>query len=268
MSTLIQKNNRELPVGFCDSGVGGLSVFAKFKQLMPNENTIYYGDLENVPYGSKSKDKITGYLKTILNYFKSQNVKAVVLACNTTSAVAYEEVKNDYNFPIYPIIQSSAKILAKSGVKRLGIFATLATINSGAYEKEIKKYNPDIQIYTKACPGWVEIVENKTFNNKASINLVKKYFDELMLHTPEKIVLGCTHYPFLTGMLSKLADSSIFIDPAIYFSEFIKRDLIRKELNNLSNTPGKEIFVVSANPEQFRISGELFYHIKNNPVLL
>ncbi len=268
MSTLIQKNNRDLPVGFCDSGVGGLSVFAKFKQIMPAENTIYYGDLKNVPYGSKSKEEIIEYLKTILNYFKSRNVKAAVLACNTTSAVAYEELKNNYDFQVYPIIQSSAKILAGLNIKSMGIFATSATVKSGVYEKEIKKYNPDIKIYTQACPGWVEIVENKSFENKESIELVKKYFDKLMVNKPEKIVLGCTHYPFLTGMLSKLANSSIFIDPAMFFTEFIKQDLIEKELNNLSKDEGNEEFVVSANPEQFKVSGNLFYNIKNNPILL
>ncbi len=268
MSTLILKNSRELPVGFCDSGVGGLSVFAKFKNIMPAENTIYYGDLKNVPYGSKSKSEIIGFLKNILDFFKSKNVKAVVLACNTTSAVAYDEIKDNYDFQIYPIIQSSAKILAELNIKKLGVFATTATIKSGAYEKEIKKYNPDMQIYTKACPGWVEIVENKTFNTKESIELVAKYFNEIMEYKPEKIVLGCTHYPFLTGMLSKLSDSSIFIDPAAFFADFIKKDLINKNINNLSKKIGNEEFYVSANPQQFKVSGELFYSIKNNPVLL
>ncbi len=268
MNTLVQKNSRELPVGFCDSGVGGLSVFAEFKKLMPAENTIYYGDLKNVPYGSKSKSEIIGYLRTILDFFKTKNVKAAVLACNTTSAAAYEELKNNYDFKIYPIIQSSAKILAELNVNKLGVFATSATVKSGAYEREIKKYNPNMQVYTKACPGWVEIVENKTFNTKESTELVKKYFDELMENNPQKIVLGCTHYPFLTGMLSKLADSSLFIDPAMFFVESIKKDLTEKSLDNLSKEAGKEEFYVSANPEQFRVSGELFYHINNLPVLL
>ncbi len=268
MDVLSNNNKRNLPIGFCDSGVGGLSVFAKFKQIMPNENTIYYGDLKNVPYGSKSSEEITGYLKKILDFFEAKNVKAAVLACNTTSAVAYEKLKDNYNFKIYPIIQSSAKIIAGLNVEKLGVFATSATIKSGVYEKEINKYNSNIKVYLKACPGWVEIVEDKTFEKEESIVLVKKYFDEMMQNKPDKIILGCTHYPFLIGMLSKYTNIGIFIDPAIYFAEFIKQDLTIKELNNLSKKEGEEEFYVSANPEQFKISGELFYHIKNNPILL
>ncbi len=268
MNTLVQKNKKNLPIGFCDSGVGGLSVFAKFRNIMPNEDTIYYGDLKNNPYGSKSKDEIIGYLRNTLNFFLDKNVKAVVLACNTTSSVAYEYVKDEYPFIIYPIIQSSAKILANLGFNKLGIFATKATIQSGVYESEIKKYNNNIEIYTKACPGWVEIVENQTFSKPESIELVKNYLDELLKYKPDKIILGCTHYPFLTNLITKFTDKSMLIDPADYFAEFIKQDLIDKNLNNSSEKTGKEEFYVSANPEQFKVSGELFYKIKDNPVLI
>lgn len=261
-------SDRNLPIGFCDSGVGGLSVFSKCRILMPSEDMVYYGDLKNVPYGSKTKEQLLEYLTGILDFFAEKRVKAVVLACNTTSAVVYDLVKDKYPFKIYPIIQSSAKILAESGVKSLGVFATKATINSGAYEREIKKYNSGMEVFSMACPGWVEIVENNTLDKPESVELVKKYLYEMLSNSPEKIVLGCTHYPFLKEIISKYVESAMLIDPAEEFSKFIKRDLELKNLNNLQKDMGKEEFFVSANPEQFKVSGSLFYSVKNVPVLL
>ena len=176
--------------------------------------------------------------------------------------------KNDYSFKIYPIIQSSAKILANSGVKRLGVFATKATINSNAYENEIKKYNSDMEIFSMACPGWVEIVESNAQDKSESVALVKEQLEKMMNNSPEKIVLGCTHYPFLSGILTRYVSSGMLIDPAEDFAKFIKADLEKKNLNNLQNKLGKEDFYVSANPEQFKVSGSLFYSIKDVPELV
>lgn len=263
-----EKNSQNLSIGFCDSGVGGLSVFSKCRKLMPNEDFIYFGDLKNVPYGNKSQEELLGYLTEILDFFVTKKVKAVVLACNTTSAVVYDLVKDKYPFVIYPIIQSSAKIIAGMGVKKLGVFATQATINSGAYERELKKYCSDIEIFTKACPGWVEIVENKTQNSSESVSLVEKYLKEILVNHPEKLVLGCTHYPFLKDVLVKFVEAGMLIDPADYFAEFIRNDLLEKKLANTRKELGEDMFYVSANPEQFRVSGELFYEINQTPVLL
>lgn len=260
--------DRNLPIGFCDSGVGGLSVFSKCRTLMPNENVVYFGDLKNVPYGSKSKEQLLEYLIEILDFFAEKKVKAVVLACNTTSAVVYDLVKDKYPFVIYPIIQSSARILANSGVKRLGVFATKATINSNAYENEIKKYNSDMEIFSMACPGWVEIVENNAQDKPESVALVKEQLEKMMNNSPGKIVLGCTHYPFLSRVLTRYVNSGMLIDPAEDFAKFIKADLEKKNLNNLQNKLGKEDFYVSANPEQFKVSGSLFYSIIDTPKLV
>ena len=261
-------SDKNLPIGFCDSGVGGLSVFAKCRELLPNEDFIYFGDLKNVPYGNKSKEQLFEYLTGILDFFEAKKVKAVVLACNTTSAVVYDLVKDKYSFKIYPIIQSSAKILSELEVERLGVFATQATINSGAYEKEIKKYNSGMEIFTKACPGWVEIVENKSQDKPESVALVKKYLDEILLNRPQKLVLGCTHYPFLKDILSKFVETAMLIDPAVSFAEFIKQDLDKRNLLNEKNISGKEEFFVSANPEQFKVSADLFYEVKEVPFLV
>ena len=261
-------SNKNLPIGFCDSGVGGLSVFSKCREIMPAEDMIYFGDLANVPYGNKSPEELYGYLIKILDFFKEKQVKAVVLACNTTSAVVYDLVKDKYPFIIYPIIQSTAQLLAALNVKRLGVFATQATINSGAYEREIKKHNSGMDIFSKACPGWVEIVENKAFDKPESQILIEKYLKEMLQNNPEKIVLGCTHYPFLKKNISKYVEKSMLIDPAEFFAKFIESDLTSKNLNKTEKQAGKEDFYVSANPEQFKVSGSLFYSIKDVPLLV
>ena len=130
------------PIAFFDSGVGGLTVFAKVKKLLPNENYLYFGDTKNMPYGEKSEKQLIEFADRIFKFFEKQNAKAVVMACNTTSAITYEKLKDNYNFKIYPIIQTVCSTLAGlDGVKSLGVIATPATIKSHAYSKGIAKYN-------------------------------------------------------------------------------------------------------------------------------
>lgn len=254
-------------IAFFDSGVGGLTVFEKVKKILPNENYMYFGDLKNVPYGEKGKEELIKIADNIFKFFEKKDVKAVVMACNTTSANTYEELKNNYMFKIYPIIQSCANIIAKLPVNKIGVFATDATIKSGAYGKELKKYNPNLEVFEMSCSPWVRIVEEKTQNETKSIEKVKFYINEMLKNNPEKIILGCTHYPYLLDILEKFAPRELYIDPAEYFAEFIKSDL---ELNNLLNksTEGSEKFFVSVNPEKFKEASSIFYSIKELPELV
>lgn len=255
--------DKNSPIGFFDSGVGGLSVYAKFRSLLKNENTIYYGDLKNLPYGNKSQEDLIKFARNILNFFASKDVKAVVIACNTSSALAYETVKNEYNFKIYPIIQSCAKIIASLNISRIGIFATSATVKSGAYNKEITKYNPNTKVKEIACPNWVNIVEKTTSINAKDD--IKERLNEMLEFNPDKIVLGCTHFPYLMEELSKYVPKDKFIDPAGIFSVYIKEDLSKLDLLTDSNITGNEEFFVSASPEAFLQNSKLFYDIKTLP---
>ena len=158
------------PIAFFDSGVGGLTVFAKVKKLLPNENYLYFGDTKNMPYGEKTEAQLIDFADRIFKFFESQNAKAVVMACNTTSAITYEKLKNNYNFKIYPIIQSVCSTLSKlPDTNSLGIIATPATINSHTYLKEISKYNPNMKVYELAAPNWVRIVEEHRINQPQSM---------------------------------------------------------------------------------------------------
>lgn len=255
---------KEKPIAILDSGVGGITVFEKLKKLLPNENYIYFGDLKNFPYGEKTYDELLEFTTKNFNFFKEQGVKAVVMACNTTSATVYDELKNNYNFKIYPIIQSCASIIAKLSVKKIGVFATEATIKNGAYGRELKKYNPDLEVFELACPPWVKIVEEKAQNKPESIEAVKFYLENMLKNNPDKIILGCTHYPYLLEILEKFAPRELFIDPSEYFAQYIKSDLEANGLLNESNQ-GSEKFFVSANPEKFKEAASLFYSLKELP---
>lgn len=254
------------PIGFFDSGVGGLSVYSKFRQLLPHENTIYYGDLKNLPYGNKTKEELIGFARNILNFFASKEVKGVIIACNTSSALAYDEIKDEYEFPIYPIIQSCAKAISVLNLSRIGVFATQGTVNSGAYQTELKKHNSKVSVKEIACPNWVGIVEGVSKINIE--NDIKSHIQEMLEFNPEKIILGCTHYPYLLNELEKFAPRNLFIDPAGLFTVYVKEDLKRRELFNPSIYNGSEEFFVSANPEAFMKNAKMFYEIKTLPNLV
>lgn len=257
----ISRNN--MPIGFFDSGVGGLTVLKEVKKLMPNENFVYFGDTLHVPYGEKSKEQLLEYSKDILNFFNEKRCKAVVMACNTTSSTIYEDIKDKYHFKIYPIVQSIAKILAKTSIQRLGIFATKATINSGAYETEIRKYNPDMNVYGQYCPKWVKIVEDNVSEKPECVEIIKNDLSVMLRKNPQKIVLGCTHYPFLLPILSKYAPKEIFIDPASYFADSINSDIVNSGLAKTDDSANTEEFYVSSSPEKFKNSAKMFYNIES-----
>lgn len=262
MSTL----NKKSPIAFFDSGVGGLTVLDKVKKLLPDEQFIFYGDSAHVPYGDKTKEQLLEYARPILDFFENKGCKAVVMACNTTSSVIYDSIKNDYSFELYPIVQSVAKILSNLEIDKLGVFATKATIESGAYQREISKYNKSMKVFGQYCPHWVNIVENNLIYTQKSEDIIKNDLDIMLKNSPQKIVLGCTHYPYLTKVLSKFAPEEIFIDPASDFANYIKEDLKSKNLLS-DNYSGNEEYYVSSDPEKFMKASEIFYKISSEPIL-
>lgn len=253
-------------IGFFDSGVGGLSVLARFRKILPQENIIYFGDTLHLPYGNKTKEELIGYAKNILNFFKEKQVKAVVIACNTSSAQAYDTVKKLYSFPIYPIIQSCANVIANSGVKKVGVFATEATVKSGKYKEELMHNNPLIEVKEMASKNWVGIVEGVGENIEEARKNIKFEIEEMLSFNPDKIILGCTHYPYLMNEFIKYAPQNLFIDPAEIFVDFIKNDLEKRNLLNNSDG-GNEEFYVTSSPEDFVKNAKIFYDLKKLPHL-
>ena len=264
---ILNNTNNKKPIAFFDSGVGGLTVFEKVKKLLPDENYLYFGDTKNMPYGEKTEEQLLKFADKIFKFFESKNVKAVVMACNTTSAITYEKLKNNYNFKIYPIIQSVCSTLAGlDGVKKLGVIATPATINSHSYSAEIAKYNPKMQIFELAAPNWVRIVEEHRITQPQSIIQIKEILDIMSEFKPDKIVLACTHYPYLINVLKKFMPEETFIDPSVSFAKNIKEDLTKSGM--LNDKFEYEKFYVSSNPENFKTASALFYTLNELPEIV
>ncbi len=255
--------NSTAKIAFFDSGVGGLTVYKEVKKLLPNEDYLYFGDTVNMPYGEKTQEELIEIARKIFDFFAQRKVKAVVMACNTTSAMTYDVLKNDYDFKIYPIIQSVAKVISKLPIEHLGVFATPATINSHAYAREINKLNPSLKVTEISCPAWVRIVEENRLNQPQSLIQIKERVEEMLTHDPQKIVLGCTHYPYLKGIIKQFYPEENLIDPSKYFAEFIKEDLGANP-----NGSGSEKFYVSSNPENFMAASKLFCDLTELPELV
>ena len=278
------------PIGFFDSGVGGLSVLARFRKVMPKESVIYFGDTIHLPYGNKTKEELIGYAKNILDFMQSKDVKAVVIACNTSSAQAYDTIKGIYTFPIYPIIQTCAKGIGVNNYKRIGVFSSFSTVKSGKYTQELKKGNSNIEVKEMASKDWVSIVENVGDNIEEKKANIKFEIEEMLKFNPDKIILGCTHYPYLINEFVKYAPKELFIDPAEIFVKYLKEDLSKRGLltsphpvplplgegeSVTTHNAGKvspdnnfptEQFYVSSNPEEFVKNAKIFYDVKELPV--
>ncbi|MDD3420190.1 MAG: glutamate racemase, partial [Candidatus Gastranaerophilales bacterium] len=208
------------PIGIFDSGVGGLSVLGEVKKLLPNESFIYFGDNANVPYGEKTKEQLVGFSRNILNYFASRNVKMVLMACNTSSAVTLDEIKNDYAFPVLGLIEPTACFVADISDVNIGVIATSATIKSNAYKEKILKYAPEKTIFQTPCPGLVELVEEEKVHTQKAKELVHNYISPMLENKVTKIILGCTHYPFLSDVILDFAQKDdLLINPAQYLAK-------------------------------------------------
>ena len=212
-----QINSRALaPVGVFDSGVGGLTVAREIMRQLPNEKIVYFGDTARVPYGSKSKETILRYSRQIIRFLKTKGVKAIVVACNTASALALEEIRDEIDMPIIGVVKPGAKVAVEKTVnKRVGVIATEATISSGLYTDYIKAQDADVTVYSKACPLFVPLVEEGWLKDSVTEEVARRYLEELKEQNIDTLVLGCTHYPLLRNMIGKLmGDEVTLVNPA------------------------------------------------------
>lgn len=252
-------------IGLMDSGVGGLSVLAEFRKLMPEADYIYFGDTKNVPYGTKTPDEIFSFTKGILDFFLSYGVKNVAFACNTTSAVAYDRLKEAFKgkINIFPLIQTAAPDALK-GLQdndTIAVLATRATVKSKKYSQEIQKINNKINVVEIDCTGFVEIVENRLYDDTMSLELIKQKLEIIRATGAKRAILGCTHYPYLVDIFKSILDIDYF-NPALALAQRVKEAV---------NTKGEGTmeFFASNNPEEFKLSAKMFFDIDKvqTPVL-
>lgn len=251
---------KEKPIGVFDSGIGGLTVVKRLISTLPNENIIYFGDTARVPYGSKSNSTVVEYSIQNTKFLIKKNVKAIVVACNTASSVAIPKLKKNFDIPVIGMIKpGAAKAVSETTSKKIGVIGTRATIANRAYSEEIKKLNSGVEIYEKACPLFVPLAEEGWISHRATRLIAEEYLLELKENGIDTLVLGCTHYPILSGVIEDVIGPGVkLIDSGIAAAEAVKEELKRANLLTNSNATGNQDFYVSDIPTKFHQLAELF----------
>ncbi len=222
------------PIGFFDSGLGGLTCVAPLLEAMPEERIIYFGDTARTPYGSKAPSTIKTFSLQIADFLVQRDVKMIVIACNTVSAICLTELKNRYpEIPIVGIIQPAAErvVQIRDQGSSVGIIGTKATIKSSAYEKMIHELEPEISLHSIACPALVPLIEEGIIENEIMDLSIQYYMDHfLSYHKIKTLVLGCTHYPLIRANISKLYPYLDIIDPSREIVSHIRKQLTQHDL--------------------------------------
>ncbi len=245
------------PIGIFDSGVGGLTVAREIMRQIPNERLVYFGDTARVPYGNKSKETITKYSKQIIRFLKTQNVKAIVVACNTASAYALDEIEKELDIPIIGVVKPGAKVAAEATRnKKVGVIATAGTIQSRIYAEYIEGIDKDIRVIGKACPLFVPLVEEGLLEDPVTDEIATRYLNELKDLDIDTLILGCTHYPLIRSTLGRIMGEKVTLVNPAYETAVELRSLLEREglLNPSTNRLGTNQyqFFVSDGADKFK----------------
>lgn len=227
-------SEKSAPIGVFDSGVGGLTVVREIMRNLPDERVVYFGDTARVPYGSKSKATVLRYSRQIVRFLKTQKVKAIVVACNTASALALDTIEKEIDLPILGVVKPGASVAVEATRnKKIGVIATESTIHSGLYQTLIHREDPEITVYGKACPLFVPLVEEGWTRDPITVEVAKRYLAELLEKDIDTLIMGCTHYPLLRSLLQGVAgDGVTLVNPAYETSQALKRMLAQLGLEN------------------------------------
>ncbi len=252
------------PIGFMDSGVGGISVLREAVKLLPNENFIYYGDSANAPYGTRPKEEILALTQNVVEFLLKNNAKAVVIACNTATSFAIKELRESYSIPIIgiePALKPAAKLYQNS---KIIVMATVMTLKGEKFAKLAAEYAGSNKIIPIACPGLVELIEEGDFlqNDKVDVylkNILKDYINEDI----SAIVLGCTHYPFIKPHLQKLfSDKTMIIDGSYGTCIHLANQLEKFTLLNTNKDKGSVQIYNSSNSKKLLDLCQLLLSLK------
>ncbi|WP_367568815.1 glutamate racemase [Lacrimispora sp.] len=247
--------DKNSPIGVFDSGVGGLTVAREIMRQMPEEKIVYFGDTARVPYGNKSRSTVIRFTRQIIRFLLTQDVKAIVIACNTATAYALEEVEKDMNIPIIGVIHAGAKTAVESTQNgKIGIIGTEGTINSGEYTKVMMKMREDIQVTGKPCPLLVPLVEEGLLHDSVTDEIASRYLSELKGKYIDTLILGCTHYPLLRSTVGRLMGPEVtLVNPAYETALELKQVLEEQGLlcESCGSDQEKYRFYVSDLAEKF-----------------
>jgi glutamate racemase len=255
---------REQPVGFLDSGLGGLSVIKEIKKLLPRENIEYFADNLRQPYGEKNQDELIDYTIQIISFLLKKKIKICVIACNTATAASLKKAKTYFSLPIIGVIQPAVQdAIKKTSNKRIGVIATEFTTKNGAYPEEIKRIAPEIKVFSNFCPEFVPIVEAGEFTAPKTYETALEYLKPLKDAQIDTLILGCTHYSFLKKVISDIMGSGvILIDPAVSTSLTLKEILIQKGILKEEGR-GEENYYTTGFPERVEKTAKIILNSDN-----
>lgn len=206
----------QAPIGVFDSGVGGLTVAREIMRNLPNEKIVYFGDTARVPYGSKSKETVLRYSRQIVRFLQTQEVKAIVIACNTASAMALNEIQQEIEIPIIGVVRPGVKAAVKTTKnKRIGVIGTAATVGTHIYRELIQGINPQIEVLEKSCPLLCPLVEEGWLKDPITDEVLRRYLEPLLEEGIDSLIMGCTHYPLLRSAMKRMVGEPVnLVNPA------------------------------------------------------
>jgi glutamate racemase len=247
-------------IGVFDSGVGGLTVFHALERALPKEAMVYLGDTARVPYGTRSPSTVTRYSLEAATFLERQQVKLIVVACNTASSVALDAMREQAHFPVLGVIEPGARKAVQSSRKGpIGVIGTRATVASGAYKRAIQALEPEAQVLSQACPLFVPLAEEGWTDNAVAREVAKIYLEPFKRAKVDTLVLGCTHYPLLRSVIGETLPGVTLVDSADSVAEEV-RALFDGEpkLAAPQDGPPEHHFYVTDAPEPFQVVAERF----------
>lgn len=241
------------PIGVFDSGIGGLTVAAALRELLPNEKIFYLGDTARVPYGGKSAATVERYSLEITSMLLEEDCKTIVVACNTASALALDRLTNETPVPVTGVIRPGAQAaLAATRNGHIGVIGTRATIKSGAYERALRSLNGEVRISARACPLFVPLIEEGWLRSEITDRVIREYLDPLVRQKIDTLVLGCTHYPLLREAIARfLGDSVQLVDSAQNCAHAVTQLLGEKKLRAPNESKGSLSVALTDQPDRF-----------------
>lgn len=251
--------SKDSAIGVFDSGIGGLTVLHQIIEALPRENTVYLGDTARSPYGTKSVDTVLRYSFENSEFLVEKGVKTVVVACNTSTAIALEALRGKLSVPVLGVIEPGVRRAIKSTRnKKVGVIGTEATIQSGAYTHALKAADPSIEVYSRACPLFVPLVEEGWTDNGVVDMTVKAYLESLKQSGIDTLILGCTHYPLLKKAIRKYMGSGVrLVDSAEEVAKEVAALLKRSAMSRKTGKGSHGFFVTDA-PDRFIKVGRRF----------
>ena len=248
------------PIGIFDSGVGGLTVVKQMFKKLPNEEIVYLGDTARVPYGTKSPETIKRFAVENADFLMNFKVKLIVVACNTASSASLDVLREKFNIPIVGVIKPGAeKAVQITRNNKIGIIGTYTTVKSKAYEREIRHFSKDTEVASKACPLFVPLVEEGWLKEDITVSIVKQYLKPLIVKKIDTLILGCTHYPLLKPVISKVAGKDVkIVDSASSVADEVHYILMSFGALRESNRRPRHRFFATDAVEHFVRVGEKF----------